>query len=276
MTTASPRVLSAYWRDIRTSAPISREEESLLVQRARSGDDTAMQELVSANLRFVVSVAHEFRGTGQPLCELISDGNLGLIEAARRFDETRGFRFISYAVWWIRQTIRRSLMQRRRMVSAPTNRLEDMKVVEETRSLLTHQLGRIPSDMEIAEHLGYTPIRVRRALDVSTPEVRLDAVDGNEGIDLLARIVAHETPADHLVEVQQTHGMLAQCFDILDSREREIIRCHYGFDGAEPMTLEAIGQRLGLTRERIRQLRNGALARIRDRFGSALHEVSQN
>jgi RNA polymerase primary sigma factor len=271
-----PRALTAYWHDVRDSTPVSREEEAELVRRARGGDDAALQALVVANLRFVVQVANEFRGTGAPLHELISDGNLGLMEAARRFDETLGFRFISYAVWWIRQTIRRSLRQRRRQVSAPSNRLDDMKIVEDTRSRLTHRLGRTPTDREVADETGFTTLRVRRALEVSAPEVPLDALHApEEFVDGIGLEQSPAEPADLDVELGEERDIVGRCLGILDERQREILRRHYGFDG-EPMTLEAIGQRMGLTRERIRQLRNEALGRIRDRFGTVLHEISVN
>jgi RNA polymerase primary sigma factor len=272
------RVLDTYWHDIRDCTPITHEEERALVRKARAGDTDALGQLVSANLRFVVSVAREFQATGQPLSEMISDGNLGLMEAALRFDEKRGFRFITYAVWWIRQSILRSATRRRRVVTAPSNRVEDLKTVETILSRLTQQMGRIATDEEVASEAGYTQVRVRRALDVAAPEVRLDRTlfaDGEDG-DVLSRFAVADLPVDERLETREAEDMLHQCLDILDEREREILRCHYGFDGFEPMTLEAIGQRLGLTRERIRQVRNAALARIRDRYGKALFDVSRN
>lgn len=278
MTAIPSRVLDTYWHDIRDCTPISPEEEVALVRRAREGDDEALRELVSANVRFVVSVAREFQASGQPLSELISDGNMGLMEAALRFDEERGFRFITYAVWWIRQSILRSTTRRRRMVTAPSNRLEDLKTVDGVVARMTQELGRIPTDAEIAAEAGYTQIRVRRALEVAAPEVRLDRAlyPGDEDTDVLSLYAAPDPPVDEQLETSEQGDFVQDCLTILDERERQIIRCHYGFDGFPPMTLEAIGQRLGLTRERIRQLRNGALERMREHFGTALFEMSRN
>jgi RNA polymerase primary sigma factor len=278
VTTVPSRVLDTYWHDIRDCTPVSQEEEVALVRRAKAGDSEALGQLASANLRFVVSVARDFQGAGQPLSELISDGNLGLMEAALRFDEERGFRFITYAVWWIRQSILRSTAVRRRMVTAPSNRVEDLKLVETVLSRMTHALGRTPTDAEISAETGFTQIRVRRALEVASPELRLDrALYGDEeATDVLSCFATAEPSADQELETAEAGSLVSHCFDILDDREREIMRCHYGFDGFDPMTLEAIGQRLGLTRERIRQLRNIALERIRERFGVALHDVSRN
>ena len=278
MTSLPSRALDTYWHDIRDCTPISQDEEIALTRRARTGDTDALGRLVSANLRFVVSVAREFQATGQPLQELISDGNLGLMEAALRFDEGRGFRFITFAVWWIRQTIRRSTARRRRTVTAPSNRLEDLRTVDGILSRMTQQLGRVPSDVEIAAEAGYTQVRVRRAFEVSAPEVHLNQslYPDSGDIDVVSRFAAPHTPADERLEIGETGILIKKCLDILDEREREIMRCHYGFDGCQPMTLEAIGGRLGLTRERIRQLRNGALESIRERYGTALFAVSPN
>jgi RNA polymerase primary sigma factor len=226
----------------------------------------------------VVSVAREFQASGQPLSELISDGNMGLMEAELRFDEERDFRFITYAVWWIRQSILRSTTRRRRMVTAPSNRLEDLKTVDGVVARMTQELGRIPTDAEIAAEAGYTQIRVRRALELAAPEVRLDRAlyPGDQDTDVLSLYAAQDPPVDEQLETSERGDFVQDCLAILDERERQIIRCHYGFDGFPPMTLEAIGQRLGLTRERIRQLRNGALERMRERFGTALFEMSRN
>lgn len=278
MTAIPSRVLDTYWHDIRDCTPITHEEEIALVQQARDGDDDALKQLVSANVRFVVSVAREFQASGQPLSELISDGNVGLMEAALRFDEKRGFRFITYAVWWIRQSILRSTTGRRRMVTAPSNRLEDLKTVEFVQARMTQEFGRQPTDAEMAARTGFTQLRVRRALDVAAPEVRLDRTlyAGEDDVDVLSLFATSDAPVDADLELREQGDVVRQCLEILDDREREIIRCHFGFDGFEPMTLEAIGQRLGLTRERIRQLRNQALGRMREHFGPALLDVSRN
>jgi RNA polymerase primary sigma factor len=275
---AASTLLSAYWQDIRQCDPISREEEVDLVRRAREGDDSAMAQLVRANLRFVVSVAKEFRGTGQPLHELISDGNLGLLEAARRFDERRGFKFITYAVWWIRQSIRKSLSERRRTVAAPTNRIADLKTVERGQYRLAQQLGRTPSLFEIAAEVGFSTQRVQRALELSVAEIHLDrslyADDDDTSVSSLFE--ADLPAADDLTEEHEANDTVHRCLQSLDARQREILRRYYGFDGCKPMTLEEIGHIFGLTRERIRQLRDQGLTRLRDEFGETLFELSHN
>ena len=232
-----------------------------LVTLLRTADKKGKALLPEAGLRLERSAARMVLGTH-----------------TLRFDEKRGFRFITYAVWWIRQSILRSTAIRRRMVTAPSNRVEDLKIVETVLSRMTHSLGRTPTDLEIAAETGFTKIRVRRALDVASPELRLDrALYGDEEeADVLSRFATTELSADQELETVETGSLVRHCFDILDDREREIMRCHYGFDGFDPMTLEAIGQQLGLTRERICQLRNIALERIRERFGVALHDVSRN
>lgn len=210
---AQPGLLDSYWIDIHLCEPVSREREAELVRKARNGDGVALHDLITANLRFVVTVANEFRGSGCPMNELISDGNAGLAEAARRFDETRGLKFITYAAWWIRQSIRRSLSRRRRIVVAPSNRVADLRKVDSARE---------------------------------------------------------ETSVTTIFE------SVERCLGSLDSRERGIIRRYYGFDHCEPMTLEEIGNTLGLTRERIRQLRDLGLTKLRARFGEILLELSRN
>ncbi len=270
--------LNSYWRDIQHCAPVSREEEANLVRQAREGDDDALARLISANLRFVVSVAKEFRATGQPLNELISDGNVGLLEAARRFDERRGFKFITYAVWWIRQSILRALAERRRTVSAPSNRLADLKDVERSQLRLSQKLGRDPSLFEIYDDVGYSTQRVLRAMEVSAPDVHLDRslYDNEEDPAVSSLFETDEPPPETVAEEHEFVDTIDRCLEILDGREREIIRRYYGFDGCLPMTLEQIGQTLGLTRERIRQLRDRGLAKLRHEHGDVLAELSHN
>ena len=271
-------LLSAYWQDIRHCDPISRDEEVDLVRRAREGDQVAMGHLVSANLRFVVAVAKEFRGTGQPLNELISDGNLGLLEAARRFDERRGFKFITYAVWWIRQSIRKSLAERRRTVTAPSNRVADLKAVELGQFRLGQSLGRSPTLYEVAEEVGFSPERVQRALEVASSEVHLDRslYSDDDDTTVSSLFESTEAPTEAEAEEHEATDTVQRCLQVLDNREREIIRRYYGFDGCQPMTLEQIGDVLSLTRERIRQLRDRGLLKLRSEFGEVLFELSHN
>jgi len=271
-------LLDSYWKDIRHCEPLSREQEVELVRRARAGDGDAMRELIAANVRFVVAVAREFRGTGCPMNELISDGNLGLVEAARRFDETRGFKFTTYAVWWIRQSIRRSLAERRGTVMAPSNRIADLKDVERARLQLSQTLGRTPTVFELADKTGFSIRRVQRALEVAIPDVHLDRSLYTEDEDTAVSSLFESTDAatDSETEAHEEKNLVERCLSILGSREREIIRRYYGFDDCAPMTLEEIGRTFGLTRERIRQLRDHGLTQLRARFGDVLHELSHN
>ena len=278
MPVASSSMLNSYWQDIRNCDPVSREEEVELVRRARRGDEAAMGRLVSANLRFVVAVAKEFKGSGQPLNELISDGNLGLLEAARRFDEGRGFKFITYAVWWIRQSIRKSLAERRRTVAAPSNRLADLKDVERAQFRLSQELGRTASLFEVADEVGYSPERVQRALEVAAADIHLDRSLYADDDDTLVSSLFESgaPPPQEEAEENEAIETVRRCLEALDGREREIIRRYYGFDGCAPMTLEEIGDVLHLTRERIRQLRDRGLTKLRDRFREVLFELSHN
>jgi RNA polymerase primary sigma factor len=271
-------LLDSYWKDIRHCEPLSREQEVDLVRRARDGDGNAMRELIAANVRFVVSVAREFRGTGCPMNELISDGNLGLAEAARRFDETRGFKFITYAVWWIRQSIRRSLAERRGTVMAPSNRIADLKHVERARLRLSQTMGRNPTVFELADDTGFSIRRVQRALEVAIPDVHLDRSLYTEDEDTAVSSLfeSKDAPPDNEAQEHEEKNLVERCLSTLDSREREIIRRYYGFDDCEPMTLEEIGRTFGLTRERIRQLRDHGLTQLRARFGDVLFELSHN
>lgn len=275
---ARPGLLDSYWIDIRHCEPVSREREANLVRRARDGDGAAMHDLIRANLRFVVTVANEFRGTGCPMNELISDGNVGLAEAARRFDETRGLKFITYAVWWIRQSIRRSLSQRRRIVVAPSNRVADLQKVDSARQDLSQILGRTPTVFELADETGLSLRRVERGLEVAVSDVRLDRplYADEEETSMTTIIESADPPTDNETVEHEERILVERCLGTLSSREREIIRRYYGFDHCEPMTLEEIGNTLGLTRERIRQLRDLSLTKLRARFGSVLFELSRN
>ncbi|HJP30046.1 MAG TPA: RNA polymerase sigma factor RpoD/SigA [Candidatus Latescibacteria bacterium] len=271
-------LLDSYWKDIRHCEPLSRDQEVNLVRRARDGDGEAMRDLIAANVRFVVSVAREFRGTGCPMNELISDGNLGLVEAARRFDETRGFKFITYAVWWIRQSIRRSLSERRGTVVAPSNRVADLKHVERARMKLSQALGRAPTVHEMAQETEFSTRRVNRALEVAIPDVHLDRslYAEDEETSVASLFESDDPDTDAETQEHETTDLITRCLGTLGTREREIIRRYYGFDDCEPMTLEEIGHTFGLTRERIRQLRDIGLTQLRDRFGDVLFELSHN
>jgi len=266
-----------YWRDIKNAAPLSRQREVELFTRVHQGDEGARQELVTANLRFVVSVAHGYINYGMSLVELISEGNIGLMEAVRRFDETRGVKFITYAIWWIRQGILRALGEYGRAARLPMSQINDRVKVKKHSDLLTQSLGRSPTSDEIAATAAISPQRVQTALDVGQHALSLDApVFGNESASLVSALPAEQEGVDELVQKTEMERALHACLEVLDARECRIIRAYFGLGNAEPQTLEEIGDAFGITRERVRQLRNRALNKLRHHGGDALAELSAN
>ena len=273
-------VLSAtdlYWRDIKDAEPLSREKEVEFFQRAKAGDEKARQALVSANLRFVVSVARDYKDYGLSLIELISEGNIGLMEAVKRFDETRGFKFITYAVWWIRQAILKALSEQGKIARPPMSQINDLQKIEKESGFLAQQLGRVPTFEEIADCVEISVERTRNAFAVGQQDVSLDAPAFHDEETSLAQVFAADEIAidEHYVDSEMRETVTA-CLGVLDDREREIVRAYYGLDSSEPKTLEEIGDFLGVTRERVRQLRNRALEKMKTECGSLLMEFSHN
>ncbi len=265
--------LQAYWRDISRCEPLSRVEEAQLVERAHAGDDEAMQALVSANLRFVVRVARNYARSDMPLGELISAGNLGLMRAVRNFDATRGYKFITYAVWWIRQAICKAMDGMVRDVRRPSNQLLDMKHVESATRRLEQQLGRVPSIDELAKETGYMSDRMRNAIQSGWGEVPLDNPSGGDQQDPQLDLLPD--PSDSIEEEherRELHVLLHESMAALSPRERRVLDAYYGLGGAAEISLERIGISLGLTRERVRQIRDRALQKIRMRQGARLVE----
>ncbi|MEE2657424.1 MAG: RNA polymerase sigma factor RpoD/SigA [Candidatus Latescibacterota bacterium] len=274
---ASTDLVESYWQDIRDFRPLSRQEETELVKRARAGDQSASDELVTANLRFVVSVAKKYNNYGMSFLELIAEGNYGLLEAVKRFDETRGFKFITYAVWWIRQAILKALAEQSRAARPPMSQVNDLQKVEKSAARLTQELGRSPTPEEIALRASISLQRTRCALELSQTDLSLDAPLAEDESDTLQMLMATEDP---LLDESYDHAVLQQtlhdCLDGLAEREQLILRAYYGLEKTRPMTLEQIGDVLGLTRERVRQLRERALKRVRSEFGTLLLELSIN
>lgn len=266
-----------YWRDIKDAEPLGREKEVELFQRAKTGDEKARQALVSANLRFVVSVARDYKEYGFSLIELISEGNIGLMEAVKRFDETRGFKFITYAVWWIRQAILKALAEQGKISRPPMSQINDLQKIEKESGFLAQQLGRLPTFEEIADRVEISVERTRNAFEVGQQDVSLDAPAFHDEETSLAQVfAADEIPIDeHYVDNEMRETVTA-CLGVLDDREREIVRAYFGLDSSEPKTLEEIGDFLGVTRERVRQLRNRALEKMKTECGSLLMEFSHN
>tara|TARA_Y100001960_G_C14570879_1_gene775780 strand:+ start:26 stop:880 length:855 start_codon:yes stop_codon:yes gene_type:complete len=271
-------VLSTYWRDIKNCRPLSRSRETELVRRAHSGDNDALNELVTANLRFVVSVAKRYQKSGLSLVELISEGNLGLIESVKRFDESRGFKFITYAVWWIRQAILKAIAEKRKIARPPMSHINDLQKVERVTASLVQKLGRIPTEDEIATCAELSRDRTRRALYMSQNDLSLDSSVFEEGDknSLYSVFVSQDPRNDEVVEWNDLCNALHKSLSVLDEREGLILRSYFGLMESSSMTLQEIGDELGLTRERVRQLRDRALQKVRSQYGEILGELSSN
>jgi RNA polymerase primary sigma factor len=257
--------LDVYLREISRYPLINQSIEVALAQRIHAGDQEALDTLVRSNLRFVVSVAKKYQNQGVSLSDLINEGNLGLIRAAHKFDETKGIKFISYAVWWIRQSILQALAEQSRIVRVPLNRAGELYRIGRRSSALQQELGRDPTAGEIAEGLDIGVAEVERTMAFSRTHLSLDAPmtpgEDNRLIDYLADDHGRGADADTM-----DHALtesIAVVFKNLRDREAKILRLYFGLDGPEPLTLEEIGALLGITRERVRQIKEKALQRLR-------------
>ena len=269
--------VESYWRDIQDFQPLSRQRESELAARARAGDEHAMHQMVEANLRFVVSIAKGYNGRGLSFNELISEGNVGLIEAVKRFDGSRGFKFITYAVWWIRQAILKALAEDSKIARPPMSQVNDLQKIERKMSILAQELGRYPTLDELSYSAEISLDRTRNALDIVQSDVSLDIPSFPDDSEPLGASFPDTTPdpADSF-ERTALSTTLRACLDLLDNREDLIIRAYFGLDDQAPLTLEQIGTQLSLTRERVRQLRDRALEKMRADCGDLLIELSSN
>jgi RNA polymerase primary sigma factor len=263
----SKQSIEKYLEEIGGYSPLSPEQEISLARRIKKGDEIALDKLVKSNLRFVISVAKEYQGQGLPLQDLISEGNLGLIKAAQRFDETRGFKFISYAVWWIRQSILQALAEQSRVVRLPLNRVGAINKVGRALEKLEKQFGREPSMDEIAETMEMTSFEVADVLKTSARHLSLDEPfkeeDGNSLLDVIES--DRYRPPDGSLMQESLRVEVEKVLSTLKPREAEIIRLYFGLDGDRPLTLEEIGEHFKLTRERVRQIKEKALRRLRHR-----------
>jgi len=253
------------------------DEEQALARRIRRGDDMALDELVRRNLRFVVSVAKKYQNRGLPLIDLIGEGNVGLMTAARKFDPDQGVKFISYAVWWIRQAILASLARQGRTVRVPLNRTADLSRVIKAAGLLRDRLRREPTPDEIAQ-ITDIPTEIVSALTaLNTADVRLDAAVGKDSDRaLIERFAADEMPdLEQEVLDRFRRAELARALSTLPARDAKILELYFGLSGDREHTLDEIGKMLGVTRERVRQLRDRALRRLRHgAVGAALRDLS--
>jgi len=260
------RSLESYLRDIGRYPLLSREDEVALAKKVRLGDEEALHGLVRANLRFVVTVAKQFLGQGLTLQDLINEGNIGLMKAGRRFDERRGFKFISYAVWWVRQAILQAISDQSRVVRLPQNRTVVLQKVRRTRARMQQELGRNPTPEEISEATDFTLSDVTEALRIGQPETYLDQVVSDEDGRTLAETLPDDdgTPTDHRLLERSRREDLDRLLAQIPDREARILRLYFGLEGERALTLEEIGRRMSLTRERIRQLKERALSRLRE------------
>ena len=263
--------LDKYLQEIGKEDLITVEEEVELAQRIRKGDQRALEKLTRANLRFVVSVAKQYQNQGLSLPDLINEGNLGLIKAAEKFDETRGFKFISYAVWWIRQSILQALAEQSRIVRLPLNQVGSLNKINKAFSRFEQEHERRPSPEELAETLDLPAEKVADTLRVSGRHISVDApfVEGEDN-SLLDVLVNDDSPvADKTLINESLSTEVERALATLTERERDIIRLFFGIDCQE-MTLEEIGEKFGLTRERVRQIKEKAIRRLRHSSRSKL------
>ncbi len=264
--------LDKYLADIGKEELITADEEVHLAQRIKMGDQAALEKLCKANLRFVVSVAKQYQNQGLSLPDLINEGNVGLIKAARRFDETRGFKFISYAVWWIRQSILQALAEQARIVRLPLNQVGSMSKMSKATIKLEQKFERPPSLGEIATEMELPEHKVAETMRMATRIVSMDApLDADEDTKLLDVFVAEDTPPtdEHLIR-ESLSMEIQRSLAALSDKEREIINFFYGIGVPHSYTLEEIGSMFGLTRERVRQIKEKALRRLKHSSRSKL------
>jgi RNA polymerase primary sigma factor len=269
--------LDKYLLEIGRVDLITAEEEVELAQRIRMGDQKALDRLTKANLRFVVSVAKQYQNQGLTLPDLINEGNLGLIKAAQRFDETRGFKFISYAVWWIRQSILQALAEQARIVRLPLNKIGSISKINKVYSELEQRYERPPSAEEIAEELEVTPEDVKQALASSGRHISMDAPlrEDDESSSSMYDVLQNDslpTPENQLLN-ESLRKEINRSLSTLTSREADVVKLFFGLDGNQPMSLDEIGGRFDLTRERVRQIKEKAIRRLRHNSRSRMLKV---
>ncbi|MCR5577890.1 MAG: RNA polymerase sigma factor RpoD/SigA [Prevotella sp.] len=264
ITNRESEALDKYLQEIGKEEMISVEEEVELAQRIRKGDEKALERLTKANLRFVVSVAKQYQNQGLSLPDLINEGNMGLIKAAEKFDETRGFKFISYAVWWIRQSILQAIAEQSRIVRLPLNQVGSVNKINKILNKFEQENERRPSLEEISEVIDLPEDKIDEAMSINGRHVSVDApfVEGEDN-SLLDVLVNDDAPmADRTLVVESLKSEINNALKTLNERERNIIEAFYGINSPE-MTLEEIGTKFGLTRERVRQIREKAIRRLR-------------
>lgn len=268
--------LDKYLQEIGREELITAEEEVKLAQEIQKGDrdaERALEKLTRANLRFVVSVAKQYQNQGLSLPDLINEGNLGLIKAAKRFDHTRGFKFISYAVWWIRQSILQALAEQSRIVRLPLNQVGSLNKLNKTFSRLEQQYEREPLPEELSEILELPMDKVKDTMQLSGKHVSVDApfANGDDNNSLLDVLVNHDSPrADSMLIKESLKREIERSLSTLNEKEKEVVKLFFGLDVPHPLTLEEIGAKFNLTRERVRQIKEKAIRRLRHTSRSKL------
>jgi RNA polymerase primary sigma factor len=262
--------LDKYLNDIGKIPMLAPEEEAELARRIRQGDQEALDKLTRSNLRFVVSVAKQYQNQGLSLSDLINEGNVGLMKAARRFDETKGFKFISYAVWWIRQSILQAIVEYSRIVRLPLNKVGSYNKVNEAFLSFVQEFEREPTHEELAELLGMTPKEISNMLKGNGRHVSVDApMSGEDGDSTMLDVISVDeegaSPDGSLMD-QSLKDEVQQGLSILSPREVEVLSSYYGLNGQKSLTLEEIGDLYGLTRERVRQIKERAIRRLRKSY----------
>lgn len=258
--------VKAYLKSIGNHPRLSFDQEKELSVKALAGDRDAVNTLVECNLLLVVSVAKKYYGCGLPLLDLIQEGNLGLIKAAEKYDGSRGFRFSTYATYWIRQAISRALGDQSRTIRIPANMVELLSKVKKATAELTQKLGRTPSDKEIAAHMDIELDKVQTVMDLAQATTSLDTPVDDEGETCMGDLIADhgaENPMANIIR-EANSQIIAAVFDTLGSREAEILKMRFGIDADKAMTLEEVGQHYGLSKERIRQIENKAIRKLRN------------
>jgi RNA polymerase primary sigma factor len=263
--------LDKYLQEIGREDLITVEQEVDLAQRIRRGDQVALEKLTRANLRFVVSVAKQYQNQGLTLPDLINEGNIGLIKAAEKFDETRGFKFISYAVWWIRQSILQALAEQSRIVRLPLNQVGSLNKLNKAFSKFEQEFERIPTPQELAKVMDLSKDKITNTLRISGKHVSVDApFSDDEGNSLLDVMVNEDIPnADNVLIKESLIKEIERALSTLTEREKDIIKSFFGINCTE-LTLEEIGDKFGLTRERVRQIKEKAIKRLRNSSKSKL------
>jgi RNA polymerase primary sigma factor len=259
--------MDKYLQEISRMDLISAEEEVALARKIREGDQLALERLTKANLRFVISVSKQYQNQGLTLPDLINEGNLGLIKAAQRFDETRGFKFISYAVWWIRQSILQALAEQARIVRLPLNKIGSINRINKAFSELEQRLERPPSADELAELLECSPDEIRQSMTHNGKHFSLDAplVEGDDSSSSMYDVLLNDSlPSPEIELVKESLRIeINRSLSTLTQREGDVVRLYYGLNGKYPLTLEEIGEQFELTRERVRQIKEKAIRRLK-------------